>query len=92
MKNSIDVKNSRLLLLTWKLFLDIPDVLNKRYSTGYINNLDSLILDIFIRYETILSTDSPFNVKNNIPHVDNVIKFIMENKSDVSKAIYIWKW
>lgn len=67
-----------------KLFLDISDVLNKRYSTGSIENLDTIIEDIFNRYQSILSIDPPFNIKDNIPHVNNVKKFSLENKSDIA--------
>lgn len=72
-----------------KLFIDISNVLNKRYSTGSIENLDTIIVDIFIRYKAILLINSPFNIEDNIPHVDNVIKFTLEDKSDLPKTIYI---
>ena len=42
-----------------KLFLDVSDILNKRYSTGSIENLDKKIEDIFNRYQAILLTDPP---------------------------------
>lgn len=73
-----------------KLFLDISDVLNKRYSTGSIKDLDSILAEIFARYETILLIDSPFNVKDNISHVDNVRKFRAKNRSNAPKTIYIY--
>lgn len=74
-----------------KLFLDISDILNKRYSTGSIENLDEKIEDIFNRFQVILTIDPPFIVKDNIPHVDNVRKFRSENKSDLPKTIYIYE-
>lgn len=74
-----------------KLFLDISDILNKRYSTGSIENLDEKIEDIFNRFQAILTIDPPFIVKDNIPHVDNVRKFRSENKSDLPKTIYIYE-
>lgn len=74
-----------------KLFLDISDILNKRYSTGSIKDLDIKIKDIINNYESILLKDSPFNVNDNIPHIDNVRKFTLENKADKPKTIYIYK-
>lgn len=74
-----------------KLFLDISDILNKRYSTGSIENLDIKIEDIFNRYQAILLIDSPFNIEDNIPHVNNVRKFRIENKSYLPKTIYIYE-
>ena len=74
-----------------KLFLDISDILNKRYSTGSIENLDTKIVDIFNRYQAILLISPPFNIEDNIPHVDNVKKFRLENKSDLPKTIYIYE-
>jgi hypothetical protein len=74
-----------------KLFLDISDVLNKRYSTGSIENLDTIIVDIFNRYQAILLINSPFSIEDNIPHVDNARKFRLENKSDLPKTIYIYE-
>lgn len=73
------------------LFLDISDVLNKRYSTGPLKNVDAIIADIFKRYKAISLTDSPFNVGVNIPHVDNVRKFRLENDSNKPKTVYIYE-
>jgi hypothetical protein len=53
--------------------------------------LDTIIADIFNRYQSILLIDPPFNVEDNIPHVDNVRKFRIENKSDIPKTIYIYE-
>lgn len=74
-----------------KLFLDISEILNKRYSTGSIKDLDLIIIDIFNRYKAILLTDPPFNVDNNIAHTDNVRKFRLDNKSSIAKTIYIYE-
>lgn len=74
-----------------KFFLDISDILNKRYRTGSIENLNEKLEDIFNRYKAILLIDTPFTIKDNIPHVDNVRKFILENKSDKPKTIYIYE-
>jgi hypothetical protein len=76
------------------LFLDISDILNKRYSTGPIKNIDSKIEDIFLRYQALLLIKPPFQVEDRIPHVDNVRKFRLENKSDAcfaTKTIYIYE-
>src|SRR5690606_17333987 len=69
-----------------KLFLDISDILNKRYSTGSIENLDTKLVDIINRYQAILLINPPFNIEDNIPHVDSVKKFRLENKSDLPKT------
>lgn len=74
-----------------KLFLDISDVLNKRYSTGPLENIDAIIADIFKRYNAILLMAPPFNVVANIPHVDNVRKFRLENESNIPKTVYIYE-
>jgi hypothetical protein len=37
-----------------KLFLDISDILNKRYSTGSNGNSDEIIVNIFERSKSIL--------------------------------------
>jgi hypothetical protein len=73
------------------LFLDISNILNKRNSTGYLKDIDSTIVDIFNRYQAILLNKPPFNVEDNIPHVDNVRKFRFENKSYLPKTIYIYE-
>lgn len=55
-----------------KLFLDISDVLNKRYNTN--NNsvdINKAIENIFERFENITKIEPPFNVKHFIPYVDN---------------------
>jgi hypothetical protein len=74
-----------------KLFLDISEVLNKRYSTGTLKDIDIKIEDIFNRYEAILLINPPFNIKDNISHVDNVRKFRLDNKSDLPKTIFIYE-
>ena len=33
----------------------------------------------------------PFNVVANIPHVDNVRKFRLENQSNIPKTVYIYE-
>jgi hypothetical protein len=73
------------------LFLDISNILNKRYSTGSLKDIESKIVDIFNRYQQLLLKKSPFKVENCIPHIENVRKFRLENKSDISKTIYIYE-
>lgn len=73
------------------LFLEISDVLNKRYSTGPIKNIDSIIEDIFKKYQAMLLIKPPFDVEEYMPHVDNVRKFRLENKTDVPQTIYIYE-
>jgi hypothetical protein len=74
-----------------KLFLDISDVLNKRYSTS--NNsvdINKAIENIYERYENISKLEPVFNVKLFIPHVDNALKYRIANKSDKPRIVYIY--
>lgn len=74
-----------------KLFLDISDVLNKRYSTD--NNsvdINKAIENIFERFNNITKIEPPFNVTHFIPHVDNALKFRIANKSDKPRLVYIY--
>jgi hypothetical protein len=73
------------------LFIDISNILNKRYSTGSIKNIDSIIENISNKYQQILSKKWRFFVENCIPHIENVRNFRLENKSDISKTIYIYE-
>ena len=73
------------------LFLDISDVLNKRYSTD--NNLfdiNKAIENIFEKFDVISKTEPPFNVKLLIPHVDNARKYRIANKSDKPRIVYLY--
>jgi hypothetical protein len=72
------------------LFLDISDILNKRYSTNTTKNISEIIDNIFKRSQTIFEKDPPFDVKSNIPHSDNVRKFSIQNRSDNPKVVYIY--
>jgi hypothetical protein len=72
------------------LFLDISDILNKRYSTNTTKNISEIIDNIFKRSQTIFEKDPPFYVKSNIPHSDNVRKFSIQNRSDNPKVVYIY--
>jgi hypothetical protein len=73
-----------------KLFLDISDIINKRYSTNSTRNIDEIIADIFERSQVIFEKDPPFDVKANIPHVDNARNFRIANKSKDPKTVYIY--
>lgn len=78
------------------LFLDISEILNKRYSTksptsSTIDETNSIINNIIERFNDIMLKDSPFNVKLNIPHVDNVHKYSIANKSEKPKMVYIYE-
>ena len=74
-----------------KLFLDISDILNKRYSID--NNLvyiNKAIENIFEKFDVISKTEPPFNVKLLIPHVDNARKYRIANKSDKPIIVYLY--
>lgn len=73
-----------------KLFLDISDIINKRYSTRSTNNLDDIIEGIFERYKLISAKNPPFDVESNIPHVDNVRAFSIANRSERPNTIYLY--
>lgn len=74
-----------------KLFLDISDVLNKRYSTNNsLVDIDNVIENINERFESISKLEPVFNVKLFIPHVDNALKYRIENKSDKPRIVYIY--
>lgn len=74
-----------------KLFLDISDVLNKRYSTRSTGNIDEIIKGIFERSKLILAKDPPFNVESNIPHVDNVRVYSIANRAKRPNTIYLYE-
>jgi hypothetical protein len=74
-----------------KLFLDISDILNKRYSTSpNTSNTEKIIADINERSKVIFSQDPPFEVQAYIPHVDNARNFRLANKSETPKTVYIY--
>ena len=73
-----------------KLFLDISDIINKRYSTKSTSNLNDIIEGIFERYKLILAKDPPFDVESNIPHVNNVRAFSIANRSEKPNTIYLY--
>jgi len=75
------------------LFLDIAGIINKRYSTNpsYIaNDVEKVINNITERFNNIMQKDSPFDVKLNIPHTENVRKYSIKNRSENPKIVYIY--
>ena len=73
------------------LFLDISEVLNKRYSTTIsIYNINERIDNINKIFEDIIKKDSPFDIKLYIPHTENVRKFSIANRSENPKIVYIY--
>jgi hypothetical protein len=73
------------------LFLDISDVLNKRYSTGSLKDIDSIICRLSNSYQKILLKNPPFKLEEFIPPVDQARKFRKYSKSDIFKTIYIYE-
>lgn len=73
-----------------KLFLDISDIINKRYSTNTTGSISEIIDDILKRSQIIFEKDPLFDVKSNTPHSDNVRKFSIKNRSDNPKVVYIY--
>lgn len=74
-----------------KLFLYISDIINKRYSSSTTRNTDEIIREILDRSKAILATDPPFNVKANIPYIDNVRRLSIANRSNNPKTVYIYE-
>lgn len=73
------------------LFLDISGILNKRYSTNLSeSDTNNIISNITERFNDIMQKDSPFDVKLNIPHLENVRKYSIANKSENPKTVYIY--
>jgi hypothetical protein len=74
------------------LFLDISDVLNKRYSTDnkLLVDINKAIENIYDRFYKLSQIEPPFNVKLFNSHVDNARKFRLANKSDQPRTVYIY--
>lgn len=73
------------------LFLDISEILNKRYSTNsLVSDINNIINNITERFNDIIQKDSPFDVKLNIPHTENVRKYSVANRSENPKIVYIY--
>ena len=73
-----------------KLFIYISDILNKRYSLS-TRNTDEIVREILDRYDAVLATDPPFNVKANMPHINNVRRLSIANRSKNPKTVYIYE-
>lgn len=69
-----------------------PDTINKR-STTSTRKIDEIIGEIFERSKAILAKNPPFDVKSNIPHIDNVRKLSTANGSFAVKQhpVYIYE-
>ena len=73
------------------LFLDISEILNKRYSTTVsTHNANEIINNISKKFEDIIKKDSPFDIKLDLPHTENVRKFSIANRSENPKIVYIY--
>lgn len=75
------------------LFMDIANILNKRYSTKssfVLQKTEEVIYNIFVRLEAILLTTSPFKVEDNIPHIVNVRAFNTANRSKQQTTVYVY--
>ena len=68
------------------------NILNKRYSTTIsADKVDKIINDIIIRFEDIIKKDSPFDIKLDLPHTENVRKFSILNRPEKPKIVYIYE-
>lgn len=73
------------------LFLDISEILNKRYSTTILSkDVNAKINEIHRKFDNIKKKDSPFNIKLDIPHIENVRKLSIANISENPKMVYIY--
>ena len=73
-----------------KLFINISDIINKRYSTS-TRDADEIVREIFERSQAIFAKDPPFDVKANIPHAENVRKLSIANRSVNPIIVYIYE-
>lgn len=90
---SLKIKGYYFLTEGKELFLDISDILNKRYSTSKKNSgkdINKTIENINERFLNISKLEPPFNLKLYNSHVDNVRKFRIANKSNNPKNVYIY--
>lgn len=76
------------------LFLDISEILNKRYSTtASTDHVNEKINKIGLKFDAILKKGSfapPFDIKLDLPHTENVRKFSIANRSENPKIVYIY--
>lgn len=79
-----------------KLFLEISEIINKRYSTTVYakdakrDNVEEIINNISKKFEDIIKKDSPFDIELDIPHTENARKFGIANRSEKPKTVYIY--
>jgi len=73
-----------------KLFLEITDILNKRYSTTSTKDIDNIIKDIFCSCELVLAKGPIFNMQHYIFHADNVRKISIASRSENPRRVYIY--
>lgn len=74
-----------------KLFLNISDTINKRYTTTSTRMIDEIITEILDKYQSILAKDPPIDVQANIPHIDNVRKLSLINRSEKPITVYVYE-
>ncbi len=102
-RKSIDFKLWRIALLLKihgyyflpegkKLFLNISDTINKRYSTcTSTRKTDEIIRELFERFKAILAKNPLFDIQANIPHVNNVRNLSIANRSVKPIIVYIYE-
>ena len=74
-----------------KLFLNISDTINKRYLKTSTRKKDEFVTEILDKYQIILAKDPPFDVQANIPHIDNVRKLSLINRSEKPITVYVYE-
>lgn len=74
-----------------KLFLDISQIINKRYTTQINSeNLQALIHDITQRFESLLLIHPPFNLSLQKSHLQFVREYSkLQDKSKIT-SIYVY--
>jgi hypothetical protein len=73
------------------LFLDISEVINKRYSTNIsTDDVNRIISNINQKFEDIIKKDPPFDIKLDLLHTQNVRKFSAANRSKKPNIVYIY--
>lgn len=76
-----------------KLFLEISEILNKRYSTTMSpkrENVKEIINNISKKFEDIIKKDSPFDIELDLSYTENARKFRIANRSEKPKTVYIY--
>jgi len=73
------------------LFLDISEIINKRYSTTIsTDNVNEIINNISKKFKDIIKKNSPFDIKLDLPHTENVRNFSIANRFENPKIVYIY--